>query len=179
MAPFLPAKGPAESSWDDKRESLGNFCRGNFHLGNHPLGSGLSYTAGIGLRPFAGRLRGLGFEGEFNGLNFIRKEGTDYETRGSRQVVSGNVLYHLGSSCTQFFLLGGLGILRAKYDSSIPDMTYHDEGTKMSLNLGLGLKIRLASRWAIRPELRIFDTTIGKGYNWNSVTFSCGVGYHW
>jgi opacity protein-like surface antigen len=176
---LFPSKGMAQEPWEYKGELFGNVGWGNFHHGHHSLGSGLSYTAGIGFRPFDGWLQGLGFQGDYNGMHFTGRPGTGYESKGNRQIISGNALYYFGHSGTQFFLLGGLGVLRAQYHYSIPGTTYYNEGTKMSLELGAGMKIRVSSKWAIRPEVRMIDTTIGKGYNWNSVTLTCGIGYHW
>jgi hypothetical protein len=165
--------------WRYKVEIFGGAGWGNFHHGDTGYGGGLNWSGGIGVRPFSGILHGLGFEGEISGLHFTDRSGTKYESKGDRTVVSGNALYHFGRHNTQFFLLGGFGSFHANYYYQIPDSQYQVEGNKMSLNLGLGVKAKIASHLSIRPEVRIFDTTIGSGYNWSSLQLSCGVSYHW
>ncbi len=165
--------------WKYQAEIFGSVGWGSFYHGNHKYGGGFNWSGGLGVRPFSGALRGLGFEGEINGLHFAGRTGTDYESKGDRTVLSANVLYHFGRAGTQFFLLGGIGSLKAHYHYQVPGYLYQDEGRKMSLNLGAGVKIRLASHFSIRPEFRLFDTTVGSGYNWSSPQFSCGVSYHW
>ena len=43
---------------------------------------------------------------------------------------------------------------------------------------GAGIKVRIASGLALRPEIRFYDTTIGTGYNWSHLRLSIGVGWH-
>jgi hypothetical protein len=43
---------------------------------------------------------------------------------------------------------------------------------------GAGIKVRIASGLALRPEIRFYDTTIGTGYNWSHMRLSIGVGWH-
>jgi hypothetical protein len=88
--------------------------------------------------------------------------------------------------------MGGIGLLKADYTRTgfsewyDENWDYHEEfwthpvnASKMAVSLGFGLKIRLKSKFSIRPELQLIDTTPGSGYNWGLIRVSIGMGYHW
>jgi hypothetical protein len=185
--PDLRAQDTSATGWQYKGEVFGSAGWGRFFHGDNNLGSGLDLGGGIGIRPFSGSLRGLGFEVLLNGLNFSNAWGDGYSYDGTMRAVTGNVVYHLSRSRTQPYLVGGLGILRADYTYingyvgnvlDYPDYRWDYRGNKMTINLGVGVKARVTQHLSIRPEFRMFDTTIGKGYNWLSVRLSIGLGYH-
>jgi len=180
-SPALFAQDQASKEWKYKGEVFGSVGLGRFYHGDHHLGSGLEYGGGLGIRPFSRGLRGLGFEILFNGLNFRRAWGGGYSYDGKMQTVGGDALYHFGRSRTQLYLVGGVGLLNADYTYVAPnDPNYVEKskGSKMAINFGAGIKARIALRLSVRPELRLIDTTIGKGYNWSYIRFSVALGYH-
>jgi hypothetical protein len=181
------AQDQAAGDWKYRGEVFGGIGLGNFNHGDNHLGNGLDLSGGLGVRPFAGALKGLGFEVLCNGLRFNKSWGDGYSYDGKMHAITGNALYHFGRSRTQFYVVGGIGSLKADYIGVNPytrtilnDPNYAEKvnGTKMALNLGVGVKARITSRLSVRPELRMFDTTIGKGYNWTSLRLSLALGYH-
>jgi len=173
--------------WKYRAEVFGSFGSGRFYHGDEHLGNGLDLGAGFGIRPFSGALRGLGFEVMYNGLNFSNDWGNGYQYKGDMRLVSGNALYHFGRSRMQFYVVGGIGALKADYTYRNPytNSILNDPGyveahgdTKMAVNFGAGLKARIISGLAVRPEIRFYDTTIGTGYNWSHLRLSVGLGYH-
>jgi hypothetical protein len=59
-----------------------------------------------------------------------------------------------------------------------PDYTEILRATKPAISAGAGVKIRIASRLSLRPELRLLTTTPGAGINWEYLRFSAAIGYH-
>ena len=174
------ADDQASNEWKYRGEIFGGVGFGRFNHGNSHLGSGMDLGAGFGIRPFTGALSGLGFEILANGLAF-RKEwsGGEFYNDGSTFTVSGSALYHFGRSGAQFYLLGGLGALTGDYVFVSPySGTEEHKSTKMAICLGAGVKARITPNLALRPEFRLFDTTIGTGYNWLYLRFSVALAYH-
>ena len=175
--------------WKYKGEIFGNVGYGRFYHGDDHLGSGIDPGIGFGVRPFSGKLRGLGFEVMVNGLRFRNAWGSEYayEYKGDMRVITGNALYHFGRSRAQFYAVGGIGVLKADYTYrngymnmiiNDPDYLETHGATKMAVNFGAGIKVRIASGLALRPEIRFYDTTIGTGYNWSHMRLSVGAGWH-
>jgi len=183
----LFAQDPKLADRRFKGEISGSLGLGRFYHGDDFLGSGLDVAAGFGIRPFEGMLRGLGFELLFTRFSFRNEWGDGYSNIGSVRTVTGNALYHFGRSRHQFYLVGGLGALKADYTSvngymknvlNDPGYSRRIKADKLVRNLGVGAKLRIGSRFALRPEIRLFDTTIGKGYNWAHFRPSMGISYH-
>ena len=176
-----------QKEWKYKGEVSGSVGVGQFYPGYDALGKGPDLAAGFGFRPFSGALRGLGFEVQGNRCAFRNEWGNGYSHDGQMRTITGNALYHFGRSRTQFYLVGGIGMLTADYASvnpytrelsGDPNHVETAKATKMTTNLGVGVKTRITSRISLRPEVRIFDTTIGKGPNWSHVRLSIGLSYH-
>jgi len=185
----LHGQDKALMEWKYTGEIVGSIGHGRFYHGDDHLGNGLDWGVGFGVRPFSGRLRGLGFEVMVNGLKFKNAWGGDYtyEYKGDMRVITGNALYHFGRSRAQFYLVGGIGALWADYTYrngymntiiNDPDYVATLGATKMAINFGAGVKARIVSGLAIRPEIRFYDTTIGTGYNWTHMRLSIGVAWH-
>lgn len=180
-------QGGRDKEWNYRGEVFGGIGMSRFYHGDYHLGDGIDWSAGAGVRPFTGSLRGLGFEICANGFNFDRSWGDGYSNQGDALAISGNALYHFGRSSTQFYVLGGLGALHADYQFinpytrelyGDPDYVERHNATQFAVNLGLGVKARISSNLSIRPELRLVDTTAGSGYNWGDLHLSIGLSYH-
>ena len=202
---LIPSIAPAQQSvdrqnekWNYQGEVFASIGWGRLWHGDDSLGGGLDLGGGFGLRPFSGRLQGLGFELQFSRLHHEAQHTATHSTSGNALTVTGNILYHFGSSRVQPYVAGGIGALRADHvregysewytgDPDDPDSwTYHVEywsyrvkGTKMAIKIGGGLKAAITPRMSIRPELCILDTTIGRGYNWSSLKLFVALSYHW
>ena len=177
----LFAQDQQSREWKYKGEVSGSLGLGQFYHGDDALGKGPDLAVGFGFRPFSGALRGLGFEVLGNRCAFEKEWGNGYSHDGQMRSITGNALYHFGRSRTQFYVVGGIGMLTADYVSINPYDPNHVgtvKDSKMATNFGAGVKTRITSRISLRPELRVFDTTIGKGYNWSHVRLSIGLGYH-
>ena len=181
------AQDSGSDEWKYKTEVFGGAGHGRFLHGDNNLGSGVDLGGGFALRPFSGALHGLGFEIMFNGLGFNQSWSQGYSYNGKMHAITGNILYHFGRSRTQFYFVGGLGGLQADYAFinpytrdlvDDPHYTEISKGTKIAINLGAGVKYRIISGLALRPEFRMFDTTMGKGYNWTYLRLSIALGYH-
>jgi opacity protein-like surface antigen len=179
--------------WVYRGEVFGGVGWGGFWHGDSPLGSGLEVGGGIGLRPFRGNLRGLGFEVQVKQLRHDVQHSSTHSTSGKASTVLGNALYHFGNSRFQPYVVGGIGVLKADYTRrgysewyNLPEWEYHEEywtervnESKVAINVGVGLKAAISPNLSIRPELSLIDTTPGSGYNWASLRLSLSVGYHW
>ena len=179
--------GQGQQRWNYKGEVLGQVGWGSFSHGDHKIGSGTEWGGGFGVKPFSGKLRRLGFDFQANRLGLAYEQGVNIND-GQVTAIVGSVLYHFSDSPIQPYVTGGLGVLKAKYTQVIKggailgsneDYVSTADANKMLLNIGAGVKARLVRGLAIRPEIRLYDTTIGTGYNWSSVRLSVGVGYYW
>ncbi len=179
--------GQEPNKWNYRGEVLGQVGWGRFYHGDHQIGSGTEWGGGLGVKPFSGKLRRLGFEVQANRLDLAYERGTNVND-GQATAVVGSVLYHFSDSAIQPYVAGGLGVLKANYTQvikggavlgSTEDYVETVNAEKMLLNIGGGIKARLVRGLAIRPEIRLYDTTIGKGYNWASIRLSVGLGYYW
>jgi hypothetical protein len=164
-----------------------------FWHGDHSLGSGMELGGGVGIRPFQGKLRGLGFEAQTKQLHHDIQHSTTHSTDGKVMTLIGNTLYHFGDSKLQPYVVGGIGVLKADYTRrgysewyDLPEWEYHEEywthrvvSSKMAINLGVGFKAAITPSLSVRPELTLIDTTAGAGHNWASLRMSLAVGYHW
>ncbi len=173
--------------WTYKGEVFAGIGVSRFYHGNNHLGNGTDWTAGFGVRPFTGALRGLGFQVSASGFNFNREWSDGYSNQGNVLAVTADALYHFGKSSTQFYLMGGAGTFRADYQSinpytrellNNPSYVEKHKATQLAISLGAGVKARITSKLSIRPEIRFLNTAAGSGHNWENLLLSIGVGYH-
>jgi len=173
--------------WNYKGEVQVQTGWGRFYHGDGLVGSGAEWGAGVGVKPFSGRLRRLGFEFQANrlGVSYLNNV---VSQDGAVTAAVGNVLYHFSDSPVQPYVGGGLGALRAKYTHIIKggavfgsneDYVESVNADKMLLSICAGVKARVFRGFAVRPEFRVYDTTMGSGYNFSSVRLSVGFGYYW
>jgi opacity protein-like surface antigen len=190
----MHAQNRQQEAWKYKVELLGDVAHGWFYHGDHILGDGLDYGGGVGIRPFSGRLNGLGFEARTSHLSDSGSSPAISSSLDSR-LIAINALYHFRSGKNvQPFVLAGIGHVK-KEDSysctecvympdpvtgelvSIPQY-YHSKESKTGIVLGGGMKIALHRHLSIRPEIILADTTPGSGPNWTWFRCQIGVGVH-
>lgn len=184
---MVAAHAQERNTWKYKGEIQGQFGWGGLYHGDHKIGSGVEWGGGFGVKPFSGKLRRLGFDVQANSLDLGYQRGNNLND-GQATAVVGSVLYHFSDSSVQPYVTGGLGVLKTDYRQVIKggavvgsneDYSSQVRADKMLLNVGAGMKVRVARGLAVRPEIRLYDTTIGTGYNFSSVRLSVGVGYYW
>lgn len=105
----------------------------------------------------------------------------------SARVASANLLYYFGGPGNQLYLIGGAGALWSREvttlirfgptQATIEEVEYADTG--FAWNLGAGVRIPIASRLLLRPEIRLYDATALSRSNLSLLRVSIGVGYHW
>lgn len=180
----------AVRKWNYKREVYGSVGYGRFYHGDNFWGGGLEIGAGAGIRPFSGALRGVGLEVQLlRSGHFVRTSGA-HSKEGTATSVAANGVYHFNNRRVQPFVFGGVGMLKADFtlrgiSEWIDAQGHHLERTtervdasKLAVGLGAGVKASIGRGFAIRPEVRFLDTTPGRGWNFGSIRFSIGVGYH-
>jgi opacity protein-like surface antigen len=196
FAPASLAQNQAASEWDYKLELTGNIGHGWFHHGDSLWGSGLDFGGGIGVRPFRGALRGLGFEVELASLHQDQPL-SDVASRSLKSfLLSGNAVYHFnGRGRVQPFVVGGLGMVRAEYRFTCSECVFNEDpitgqlipipyleqihATKLGITLGTGIKLAVTRHISLRPQILLVNTTPGSGYNWTWTRFQFGTGFHW
>ncbi len=181
------ANGQDGNTWDYKGEVVGQMGWGRFYHGDGLVGSGAEWGGALGVKPFSGKLRRLGFEVHADRLSIGYELGNNLN-EGDVTTVVGNVLYHFSDSSVQPYVAGGLGVLRADYTElikggavlgSTEDYVFRVDTNEMVLNIAAGVKARLVRGLAVRPEVRFYNTTMGSGYNFGSIRLSLGIGYYW
>jgi len=197
-APRLNAQssdpGVAGGDWNYRVELFGDVAHGRFYSGSHKWGSGLDVGAGAGVRPFSGRLRGLGFEARFARVGEDQGDPGARATSLDATMIAANALYHFqGRTRVQPYVLGGIGVAMVNYSSVCNICVYtgppsqggvaipqHSETktNKAGLNLGAGIKIAITRRLSVRPEISVLNTTPGSGWNFEWVRFQMGLGFH-
>jgi opacity protein-like surface antigen len=191
----MTAQEKPPDSWQYRVEVNANIGAGSFYHGEARWGSGLEYGGGLGVRPFRGWLRRLGFELQMTRHNTTTEvPGYKSEKLDSRMIM-GNVLYHFRSgSRIQPYVLAGIGRMKVDYavrcvsclftvdpitGQSIPiPSEYFVRDTKTGIGLGGGVKFAITRHISIRPELVVVDTTLGSGWNWNWLKSQVGIGFH-
>jgi opacity protein-like surface antigen len=181
-----------DRTWNYKVELFGDIAHSGFYNGDHKWGSGRDFGGGAGVRPFAGRLRGLGFEVR---TGSVAEDDTARTTTLDARFVAANALYHFrGRTRVQPYVLGGIGVVRAHrfrfcgncvatkdpVTGALTPLPYTEDirATKQGVTAGAGIKVAVHRRVSIRPELFFVDTTPGRGWNWAWVRFQLGVGFH-
>ena len=134
------------------------------------LGSGPSGGGGIGYR----LRKRLGVEAEINAFSSKREFGgvpPPFEHNGAH--VMGNVLSHFGPSRTQFYVLGGAGLLYVK------NQARNVSDTGFNVGFGVGMKIFATERVYIRPDFRIFSGGTSQAVEspFSMLRIGAGVGY--
>jgi opacity protein-like surface antigen len=181
-------------AWEYRMEFFGNTGFGTFHNGDHFLGNGLDYGAGIGVRPFSGALKGFGVEGWMSRLTGSESKPNISSSLDSR-LLAVSALYHFRSGTrVQPFVSAGMGRIKMEYSYNCTDCVFvpdpvtgelvsvpqhwESKGSKNGIIFGGGMKIAVNRHFSIRPELILADTTAGTGPNWNWVRLQIGMGIH-
>jgi hypothetical protein len=136
------------------------------------LGGGMNVGGGIGYR----LTRRIGIEGEVNGFRSRRDFGhgvPSFQHSGAHAMA--NVLAHFGPPRSQFYLLGGVGLVHVK------NVQYGDSGIGLNLGFGAGFKAFVSERVYVRPDFRLMA---GDGGNGAEAPFAVmrvgiGLGYCW
>ena len=148
------------------------------------LGKGLSFAAGVELRPSSR----FGFEAELERYEHERRFGFGSVVEGDGWLVSGNLLYHFSEGGLQPYLLGGLGLLSASYEWRRPIFTgespFESAGTEVSvtderglaMSFGGGMKVFLTEQLSLRPQARFFS---GTDSYLTRLEVTVGLSYHW
>ncbi|HEY7448735.1 MAG TPA: outer membrane beta-barrel protein [Vicinamibacterales bacterium] len=112
-------------------------------------------------------------------------EGRDGFSRA--RMATGNVAYFFSNGRTQPYITGGIGTLWSKGVSSITfgggnpwiitEQEFHERG--LVWHVGTGVRLAVTRRIFIRPEFRIYDSTIQSRVNLNMLRGSVAVGYGW
>jgi opacity protein-like surface antigen len=112
-------------------------------------------------------------------------EGHDGFSRA--RMATGNVVYFFSNGRTQPYITGGIGTLWSKGVGSITfgsrnpwiitEQEFHERG--LVWHVGTGVRIAVTRRISIRPEFRIYDSTIQSRVNLNMFRGSVAVGYGW
>jgi opacity protein-like surface antigen len=182
--------------WQYKVEVFGNIAHGRFYHGAHVWGKGLDYGGGVGVRPFNGWLRRLGFEVQMARMKKSEELSAAQSQSLSSRLVMANALYHFHSGTkAQPYVFVGLGHVKADHVRLCRDCIldwdpvtgkpvsrgvteWRNEGSKMGVTTGVGLKIAVHRHLSIRPELLLVNTTPGSGWNWGWVRLQIGLGAH-
>jgi opacity protein-like surface antigen len=112
-------------------------------------------------------------------------EGRDGFNRA--RMATGNVVYSFSSGRTQPYVTGGIGTLWSKGVGSITfgsgnpwiitEQEFHERG--LVWHVGTGVRLTVTRRISIRPEFRIYDSTLQSRVNLNMLRASVAVGYGW
>jgi hypothetical protein len=110
---------------------------------------------------------------------------------GTRSVFhySGNFLFYFGQSGSlEPYVLGGVGGLRSRTAEAItfvgptqgrieqqPDRIDHG----LSIGFGGGIRIRVGQRISLRPEFRLYDSSIRSRANLSLIQWAVLIGYKW
>lgn len=182
-------------TWPYKLEVFGNVAYGRFNTGAHVWGKGFDCGGGIGVRPFSGRLRGLGFEIQLARLNQGELISAANSSHLDSRLVSANALYHFrGHTRVQPYVLGGVGYVNVDYSRRCVNCVFNvdpvtgklvpvlydwrTQENKMAVTLGGGLKVAINRHLSVRTELLVVDTTPGSGGNYGWLRLHTGVGFH-
>ncbi len=206
VAPLWAQDSPVKD-WPYRVEVFGSFGNGKLYNGDHVWGSGLDYGGGIGVRPFSGWLKRIGFEFEGAHLNKSRTStSTDviqiqtfntaiFQNLDSR-LLQGIVLYHFRSGTkVQPFASVGIGNVKAYYSNKCENCVFDVEpGTgkliprqsewraynesKIGITIGGGLKIAIHRHLLIRSQVQVVDMTAGSGINLSWLRLQIGLGVH-
>ena len=168
---------------DYKFEVFGALGMGRLGADEGSRGRGPFFGGGVGFRPVSR----VGFELEAGVLSNSR-ELPHSSFEGTAVLVSGNVLYHFSESRKQFYVIGGLGMLRTDQRREFKNLEVPDTQTFRSesfavWNGGVGLKVFLTPKLMVRPEYRHFGgadelgiRSLGVMGMWRATV---ALGYYW
>jgi opacity protein-like surface antigen len=204
-APLWAQDSPVKD-WPYRVEVFGSINRGGLYNGGTLWGSGPEYGGGIGVRPFSGWLKRIGFE--FEGSQLSKSSARTATTAIQNQTLNvaisqkldsrllqGNVLYHFRSGTRiQPFASIGIGHLKANYSRNCSSCVFdvepgtgkliprqlesEYEGSKTGIAIGAGLKFAINRHLSIRSQVQLMDTTAGSGINLSWLRFQLGLGVH-
>ncbi len=186
------------SSWAQnyayKGEVFGSAAYGRLvRVEDLPQGDGANLGGGAGLRLAST----IGIELEFNRMINLKLRPAPCPTLecvgsaliGVRSAIifSANGLYHFSVSRVQPYVVGGIGVLRTERADSlsvgsgtratISQIERRDNG--LSISFGAGLKVFVTHKISLRPEFRLYTSSIRSRENLNLLRASIGFGYHW
>jgi opacity protein-like surface antigen len=204
-APLWAQDSPVKD-WSYRVEVFGSFGNAGLYNGDNLWGRGLDYGGGIGVRPFSGWLKRIGFEFEGSQLSksSIRNATTVYQNQTLNGAISqkldarllqGTVLYHFRSGMrVQPFASIGIGHIKANYSRNCSSCVFDVEpgtgkliprqsesgyeGSKAGITIGAGLKIAINRHLSIRSQVQLADTTAGSGINLSWPRLQLGLGVH-
>jgi opacity protein-like surface antigen len=136
------------------------------------LGKGIAAAGGIGYR----LTRRFGVEGEVNAFQSKRDFGQivpPFQHSGAH--VMANALVHFGPQRSQFYLLGGVGLVHVK------NKTSDRSDDAFNLGFGFGFKFLARERVYIRPDFRIFSGSTNRAAEspFSMLRVAIGAGYLW
>jgi opacity protein-like surface antigen len=206
VAPLWAQDSPAKD-WPYRVEVFGAFGNGRLYNGDSRWGSGLDYGGGIGVRPFSGWMKRIGFEFEGSHLSKSRTSTSTaviqnqtfntaiFQNLDSR-LLQGSVLYHFRSGArVQPFASVGIAHTKADYSYRCESCVFDVEpgtgrlipiqsdaekynGSKIGITIGGGLKVAIHRHLSIRSQVQLADTTAGSGINLSWLRLQIGLGVH-
>ena len=192
--------------WSYRAEVFGLFGNGRLYNGDNLWGSGLEYGGGIGVRPFSGWMKRIGFE--FEGAHFkssrttrsisvFQNQTMDVSTFRNldSRLLQGSVLYHFRSGTRmQPFGSIGIGRLNANYSFECVNCIFDVQpgtgalipreskseyrGGKTGITFGGGLKFAINRHLSVRSQAQWVGMSAGSGINLDALRFQLGLGVH-
>lgn len=100
---------------------------------------------------------------------------------------SASGVYYFAPSGVQPFLVGGLDVLHFTFFSDVTFVggeqvritEFTQKHTTMGVAVGGGVRVPIGSRFAVTPEVTIYDGTILAGANLTQVRTAVSFGYRW
>jgi opacity protein-like surface antigen len=194
-AMLIPAAGEAQTFQARKVEPeiFGSVASARlFRFEDQAFGNDLNLGIGLGVR-----VARFGFEFELNRMlgltpapapcGIARCIGSAQEGVRSATIASGNALYYFSDSRIQPYVTGGIGALRTRSVSSIlfardnvGTFSEREEAdTGLALNAGAGVRIVVNDVLAIRPEIRMYDSSVQSRQNLAMIRTSIGASVRW
>lgn len=109
----------------------------------------------------------------------------------SAVIVSTNVLYRFGGAGARTgpYVTGGIGAMWTKETTTVATFNGNEpvalmaefdaSGTGLALNAGAGFRMALTRGLSLRPEVRIYSSTVQSRLNLSVFRFSVAAGYQW
>jgi opacity protein-like surface antigen len=132
------------------------------------LDLGVTYGAGLGAHP----LPLIGFEFTVHG----RRHSSEISD-GRLLFFSGNVLLHFSGGLVQPYVVGGVGVMYYNHTfKGCPGCNPIRSENAFATNFGAGMKIFVAPKVSLRPEIRYFTS---RPSEFNMLQASIGLSLHW
>jgi len=191
----LPRSAQAQASRPHAitRELFVNAGAGHlFRFEDRSFGTGLDLGGGFGVRGAR-----LGVEFTVNRLSgftqtlapcaFPGCRGSAADGVSSATLASGNMLYYLRGTRVQPYVTGGVGGRWSRSVHSVVSVVgnvatltrVHDRDAGLALNVGGGLRIAAGRSFSLRPEVRLYDTSIRSRENLSVVRMSVNAAFGW